>query len=85
MRSRATARKVKAKELSAGLRRRFHLAPDEEINVTVTRESVKKRGEPKVPWAEIKGILSAEDTEDMLRAIHESRRNKGATPELDSP
>lgn len=85
MASRATARNIKAKELSPGLRRRLHLAPDEEINVTVTKAKDKKKRARKDPWEEIKGILSAEEAEEMLRAIHESRRNKGDTPELEPP
>ena len=84
MPNRAMVRNVKAKELSPGLRRRFHLAPDEEISVTVTKGKEKKKRARKDPWTEIKGILSPEEAEDMLRAFHESRRNKRETPELES-
>ncbi len=66
-------------------RRRFQLVPDEEISITVTKESAKKPWVQKDPWAEICGTLSPEEADEMLRAIHESRRSKSEAPELDSP
>jgi hypothetical protein len=85
MSNRATARIVKAKELSPTLRRRFHLAPDDEVEITVTKRNGEGARERKDPWAEIRGTLSPEEAEEMLRAIHENRRNKSEAPELDSP
>ncbi len=85
MPNRATVRNVKAKELSPGLRRRLHLAPEEEINVTVTRGNGKKGRERRDPWADVRGTLSPDEADEMLRAIHESRRSKSDTPELDAP
>ena len=83
--NRATARNIKAKELSPGLRRRLHLTPDQEITVTVTMAGAKAGRERKDPWAEIRGILSPHEADEMLRAIHESRQNKSEAPGLDSP
>jgi hypothetical protein len=85
MPSRATVRNVKAKELSPGLRRQLHLAPEEEINVTVTKGNGKRERERRDPWADVRGTLSPDEADEMLRAIHESRRSKTDTPELDSP
>lgn len=85
MADRGTARMVKAKERSPALRRRFHLVPDEEISITVTTERAKKKRGQKDPWAEICGTFSPEEADEMLRAIHESRRSKGDAPELDTP
>jgi hypothetical protein len=81
----ATARNVRAKELSASLRRRFHLVPDEEVSITVTKASARKAPRQKDPWIEIRGMLSPEEADEMLRAIHANRRNKRDAPELDSP
>jgi hypothetical protein len=81
MSNRVTAQKVKAKELSPGLRRRFHLAPDEEVKVTVTKGNGKKEREEKDPWAEIRGSLSPEEADEMLGAIHVSRRSKRDAPD----
>jgi hypothetical protein len=80
-----TARKVKAKELSPGLRRRFHLVPDDEVSITVTRESPKEKPGRRDPWTEIRGTLSPEEADEMLRAIHANRRSKSDAPELDAP
>jgi hypothetical protein len=85
MRGRATARKIKAKELSPRLRRQLSLAPDEEVSIMVVKEGAAKEREEKDPWAEIRGSLSPEEADEMLRAIHESRRSKSDTPELDAP
>ena len=85
MPNRVTARKVKAKELSPGLRRRLHLVGDEEVSLTVTKENVKKKQAEKDPWIEIRGTLSPEEADEMIRAIHASRRSKSDTPELDAP
>jgi hypothetical protein len=84
MPNRATVRNVKAKELSPGLRRRLHLAPEEEINVTVTKGNGKRGRVRRDPWAEIRGMLSPEEADEMLLAIHASRRSKSDTPELDA-
>lgn len=85
MRGRATARKIKATELSPGLRRRFRLAPNEEVSITVVKEGATKARKQKDPWAEIRGTLSPEEAGEMLGAIHESRRSKSEAPELDAP
>ncbi len=81
----ATARNVRAKELSPSLRRRFHLVPDEEVSITVTKASARKAPRQKDPWIEIRGMLSPEEADEMLRAIHASRRSKSDAPELDAP
>jgi hypothetical protein len=47
--------------------------------------ATKTGRERKDPWAEIRGILSPDEADEMLRAIHESRQNKSEAPELDSP
>ena len=85
MPNRATVRNVKAKELSPGLRRRLHLAPEEEINVTVTKGNGKRGRARRDPWAEVRGTLSPDEADEMLRAIHETPRNKSEAPELESP
>lgn len=78
MRRHVTLRNVRAKELSAALRRRFHLVPDEEVSVTVTRASARKASHQSDPWIEIRGTLSPDEADEMIRAIHTSRRNKSA-------
>jgi hypothetical protein len=85
MGNRVTARKVKAKELSPGLRRRFHLVPHELVSVTVVKGNVKKRRGRKDPWAEIRGTLLPEEADEMLRTIHASRRTRSDAPEIDAP
>jgi uncharacterized membrane protein YcgQ (UPF0703/DUF1980 family) len=85
MGNRTAARKVKAKELSPSLRRRFHLVPDEEVTITVIKQDAKKARQLKDPWVEIRGTLSPEEAEQMLDAIHESRRSKSEAPEVDAP
>jgi hypothetical protein len=85
MANRVTARKVKAKELSPELRRRFHLVPDDEVRITVTKERTKQERGQKDPWAEIRGMLSPKEADEMLLAIHASRRSKVDVPELDAP
>ena len=84
MPNRITARKVRAKELSVALRRRFHLVADEEVSITVTRESGRKALPSRDPWIDIRGTLSPEEADEMIRAIHESRRSKANPPELDA-
>jgi uncharacterized membrane protein YcgQ (UPF0703/DUF1980 family) len=85
MPNRVTIRNVRAKELSSALRRRFHLVTDEEVSVTVTRASARKAPPQNDPWLEIRGTLSAIEADEMIRAIHASRRNKSDAPELDAP
>jgi hypothetical protein len=85
MLTKAAARKIQAKELSPGLRRAFHLEPDEEVSITIAKGRRRKGSEPKDPWPEIKGTLSSEEADDMLRAIHESRRGKSDAPGIDVP
>lgn len=84
MPSRFTARKVRAMELSAALRRRFHLVPEEEVSVTVTKLSVRKAAHLKDPWIDIRGSLSREEADEMVRAINLSRRRKRDAPDLDA-
>jgi len=81
---RNVARKVRAKELSPTLRRRFHLVPDEEVSITVTREGAEKGRRSKDPWADVRGTLSAQEADAMIRAIHQSRRNKPSPPGFDA-
>ncbi len=85
MRNRVTVRNVRAKELSPGLRRRFHLVPDEEVSITVTRASARKAPCQNDPWIDIRETLSPIEADDMIRAIHANRRNKSDAPELDAP
>jgi uncharacterized membrane protein YcgQ (UPF0703/DUF1980 family) len=85
MPNRVTVRNVRAKELSAALRRRFHLVPDEEVSVTVTRASARKAPRRNDPWVEIRGTLTADEADAMVRAIHTSRRNKSGAPAIDAP
>lgn len=59
--------------------------PEEEVCITITRETPKKERTRKDPWTEIRGTLSSEEADEMIRAIHESRKNKGESPELDEP
>ena len=80
MRNRVTVRNVRARELSPALRRRFHLVPDEEVSVTVTRASARKAPCQNDPWMDIRGTLSPIEADDMIRAIHASRRNKSDAP-----
>lgn len=84
MRRHVTLRNVRAKELSAALRRRFHLVPDEEVSVTVTRASARKTSRQSDPWIEIRGTLSSDEADEMIRAIHTSRRNKSSALEIDA-
>lgn len=85
MTDRFTLRKVRAKELGPALRRRFHLVADEEVSITVTRKNATKIRQEKDPWIDIRGTLSAEEADEMLRAIHASRRSKNDAPQLDAP
>jgi hypothetical protein len=85
MDNRYTARKVKAKELGPELRRRLHLVADEEVSITITRETAKKARRREDPWREIRGTLSSAEADEMLQAIHESRGSKSEAPELGSP
>ncbi len=50
--------------------------PEEEVSITVTKESPEKERGQKDPWAEIRGTLSPEEADEMLRAIYESRRSE---------
>lgn len=85
MGNRTAARKVKAKELSPGIRRRFHLAPDEEVTITVIKKDTKRARQLKDPWAKIRGTLSSAEADEMLDAILGSRRSKSEPPEMDAP
>jgi hypothetical protein len=87
MRNSVTVRKLKAKELGSTLRRRLHLAPDEEVEVTVRKgPAAKKRAvKKKDPWLAIKGTLTAEEADEMLRAIKGSRRSSMEPPDVDVP
>ena len=40
------------------LRRRFHLVPDEEVCITVTKESAKKKRVQKDPWADLRNAFA---------------------------
>jgi hypothetical protein len=84
MPNRVTARKVRAKELSPALRRRFHLVPEEEVSVTVTKRSIRKAPRHKDPWIDIRGSLSPKEADEMVCAINLSRRSKGDAPKLDA-
>jgi hypothetical protein len=85
MGKRTAAGKIKAKELSPRQRRRFHLVPEEEVTITVIKKDAKRARQLKDPWAKIRGTLSPEEADEMLDAIHESRRSKSEAPEVDSP
>jgi len=80
---RNVARKVLAKELSPALRRRYELAPDEKINTEVTRQSGATPPRGKDPWAEIRGMLSRTQADQILRAIHKNRRSKNGSADFD--
>ncbi len=84
MPSRFTARKVRAKELSPALRRRFHLVPEDEVSVTVTRPIVRKAPRQKDPWIDVRGSLSPQEADEMACAINLSRRSKRHAPDLDT-
>ena len=85
MAKRTAAQKVVARESSPRLRRRFHLVPDEEVTITVVKKDAKRARQLKDPWAKIRGTLSPMEADEMLDAIHESRRNKREAPEVDAP
>jgi bifunctional DNA-binding transcriptional regulator/antitoxin component of YhaV-PrlF toxin-antitoxin module len=89
MQKRTMLRRVKARELSAALRRRLRLKPGDEVDLMVTKrtEAQKKtaRKKEKDPWLSIKGTLTAEEAEEMRRVIHESRRSKLEPPDVDVP
>jgi hypothetical protein len=81
---RNVARKVRAKELSPALRRRFHLVPDEEVSIAVTRKSAHKPPHTEDPWIGIRGTLSPAEADAMISAIHQSRRSKTSPPEFNA-
>ena len=76
------ATKVRAKELSPALRRRLGLVPDDQVSIVVKKAS-KKKQRSRDPWVEIRGTLSTEEADEMMRAIYESRRNKTTYPKLE--
>jgi hypothetical protein len=80
---RTVIKQVKAKELGGTLRRRLRLAPEDEIDVAVTKRSVARS--EKDPWQRMKGILSAEQADEMIRVIMESRRSKVSVPDVGDP
>jgi hypothetical protein len=59
--------------------------PDEEIEVTVTRRTAMAKAHVEDPWLQVKGILSAEEADEMLRMIIESRRSKTEAPRVGEP
>ena len=85
MPNRATVRNVKAKELQP---RTSAAAPscvrrgDQRDGYEGEREEGRARRDP---WAEVRGTLSPDEADEMLRAIHETPRNKSEAPELESP
>ncbi len=52
--------------------------------MTVTKGNGKRGRARRDPWAEVRGTLSPDEADEMLRAIHETRRNKSEAPELES-
>ncbi len=85
MQKRVTLRGVKAKVLGPALCRRLHLVPDEKIEVTVTRRTATTKARVEDPWLQVKGILSAEEADKMLRMIIGSRRSKAEAPRMGEP
>ena len=65
-----TVRKISAKDLSPSLRRRFDLAPDEEVSITVRKRSARKTSRQSDPWIDIRGTLSPDEAEELVLAIH---------------
>jgi hypothetical protein len=60
------------------------LVSDEEVSVTVTRASARKAPRQSDPWIEIRGTLSPDEADEMIRAIHTNRRNKSSALEIDA-
>jgi hypothetical protein len=79
---RSAATKVQAKELSPALRRRLGLVPDDQVSIAVNKRP-KPRQPSRDPWVEIRGTLSNEEADEMMRAIYGSRRNKTKYPKIE--
>lgn len=80
---RTVIKQVKAKDLGAALRRRLRLAPEDEVDVAITKRSPMRS--EKDPWQRMNGILSAEEADEMIRVIMESRRSKAGAPDVGDP
>jgi hypothetical protein len=78
---RRAATKVQAKELSPALRRRLGLVPEDQLSIVVNKQPIPKRSRD--PWVEIRGTLSNEESDEMIRAIYGSRRNKAKYPKIE--
>ena len=80
---RTVLKRLKAKDLGVALRKRLRLAPDDEIDITVTRRNADHGGDD--PWLEMKGILSPHEADEMIRMIMESKRSKSSAPDVEEP
>ncbi|MGH7815386.1 MAG: hypothetical protein ACREQI_15445 [Candidatus Binataceae bacterium] len=86
MRARTTIKHLKARELGPSLRKRLKLAPNEEVEVTVSkRQPARKRTVKKDPWLAIKGTLTPEEADEMLRVIKSNRLSSMEAPDVDVP